>query len=205
MTSYPTRFFTALDLGQRADHSAFALIERAEIPTGEFDRAHFRPVTRLTLSLRILHRWPLGTPYLEVVRWTRDILREFAPQSHPNAPLTFTIDAAGPGAPLHEIIRAARTGAFLQPVIITSGHQPSLAKDSTHLVPREHLLAQLRLSLEREHLRISDTLPLSQQLRDELAALGQPRNSSTHDDLAIAVALANWTALRFTPALRRAS
>jgi hypothetical protein len=205
MTTYPKRRFTALDLGQRADHSAFALIERDEIRTGEFDRAHWRPVTRLSLSLRILHRWPLGTPYLEVVRWTRDILREFAPQSHPTAPLTFAIDAAGPGAPVYEIIRAARTGAFLQPVIITSGVQPSQAKDSTLLVPRDHLLAQLRLSLERSDLRISDNLPLAQPLRDELAALGQPHSSSTHDDLAIAVALATWTALRFTPALRRAS
>jgi hypothetical protein len=200
-STHPERFFSALDLGQRADHSAFALLHRLEIPTGEFDYAHRRPVTRLALSLRHLHRWPLGAPYLDVARWTIQALRNLPRQQFQPS---LAIDAAGPGAPVYEILRAARTGALLQPVIITSGHQASQARDNTLLVPRSQLLSQLRLAFERGQLRLHGGLPLASALRDELAALGQC-DTAFHDDLAIALALALHSALLQTPTLRSQS
>lgn len=194
-----TRFFLGLDLGQRADHSALAVLERAEIPTGEFDRAHWRPFSRLTLSLRLLRRWPLGVPYLDIARWSLDTVRELSVR----APVTLALDASGPGAPLYEIFRTNRPPALLQPVIITSGHRSSTSADSTHLVPRDTLFAQLRLALENRDLIVSPKLPFAQNLCAELTAYG--RNGGEHDDLAVAVALAVDSALRATRALRRLS
>ena len=45
-------FFLGLDLGQRHDHSALSVLERAVIETGEFDPAWRVPVRALALYLR---------------------------------------------------------------------------------------------------------------------------------------------------------
>lgn len=77
MTSYSI----GLDLGQAQDFSALAVLEHVDIlPPGWTPRRYFsedqrgRPVPRSdapppTRELRVvhLHRWPLGTPYHEVV------------------------------------------------------------------------------------------------------------------------------------------
>lgn len=196
------RLFLGLDLGQRADHSALVLIERAEIPTGAFDPAHWRPVTNLTLTLRLIQLWSLGTPYLDIAARTRDLLNHLRPQSPPAPAPVLALDASGPGAPVLEILRAARTGALFQPVLITAGHHQSVAQDSTLNVPRTLLLSQLRVLLERGSLAIPPGLPHAARLREELAALSHSK-TGPHDDLAIALALAANAALHFTPALRR--
>ena len=82
----PTRLFAGLDLGQRADHSALVLLDRALIPTGEFDHAHYRPVTRLALTLRLVKHWPLGTPYLDIADWTSDTPQAGRPEIRPRPP-----------------------------------------------------------------------------------------------------------------------
>lgn len=197
----PPRFFLGLDFGQRQDYSALAILERTSTPTGEFDHALWRPVTRLSLALRYLHRWPLNTPYLQVLQDTTHALRRLpARQPHP----ILALDAAGPGAPITEILRQARLPAALEPVLITSGHQPSSPRGGAILVPRAYLLTQLRLCLERHDLHLSPALPLLPPLLEELAALGQP-TPAQHDDLALSLALALHAALRHTPALRSSS
>jgi hypothetical protein len=196
-TTPPTRLFLGLDLGLRHDHSTLALIERAALPTGEFDHARWQPVTRLALTLRALRRWPLGTPYLDVTSDVSVILK----QHHQP---TLALDASGPGAPIFEMLRAARTRARIQPVLVTSGARASQASDSTLLVPRDQLLSQLRILFEINRIEIAPGLPHTTRLRDELASLGQPR-SNAHDDLVIALALAAHLAIANSPALRRPS
>jgi hypothetical protein len=204
MTAAPLlpRLFLGLDLGQRADHSALALLERAEIPTGEFDHVHWRPLTSLTLTLRLIRLWPLNTPYLEIASQTISLLRQLRPLSPQSLAPVLALDASGPGAPILEILRGARSGAQLQPCLITAGHHESLAKDSTLNIPRPLLLSHLRVLLERGRLVIPATLPHAPRLRDELAALS-PSKTGPHDDLAIALALASHAALHFTPSLRK--
>lgn len=160
------------------------------------------PVTRLVLNLRALHRWPLGTPYLDIAAETRQTLLQHAHRSQPGAPVTLALDVSGPGAPILELLRSARTRALIEPVLITSGQQPGMAKDSTHLVPRDHLLSTLRILLERGVLSLPARLASRDLLIEELAAIGQPARNR-HDDLAIALALAVYSALHHTPGLRR--
>src|SRR5438105_473244 len=58
LTAGPTYFVAGLDLGQATDPTALAVVERTRA-----DADHPRPQH----SLRYLKRWPLKTPYPEIV------------------------------------------------------------------------------------------------------------------------------------------
>ena len=55
--------FLGLDLGQAADFTALAVLERPAVPY-ELPAGWAKPA----YAMRYLRRWPLGTPYNEVVR-----------------------------------------------------------------------------------------------------------------------------------------
>ena len=59
-------YFAGLDLGQRQDPTALAVVEWAEY-AGAWDAVAFEFRKETSLSLRYLERMPLGTPYPEVV------------------------------------------------------------------------------------------------------------------------------------------
>ena len=67
-----TEYYLGLDLGQSRDHTAIAVLERAE-RRGAFDPVMYAYRKVVTLDVRYLERVPLGTPYTEVVnRIVRD-------------------------------------------------------------------------------------------------------------------------------------
>ena len=55
-------FYVGVDLGQRVDFTAVAVVEREEMP-----RAWMEPLYK-GLAVRWLERMPLGTPYTAVAR-----------------------------------------------------------------------------------------------------------------------------------------
>ena len=59
-------YFAGLDLGQKQDPTALAVVEWAEY-AGAWDAATFEYRKETSLSLRYLERIQLGTPYPEVV------------------------------------------------------------------------------------------------------------------------------------------
>ena len=59
-------YFVGLDLGQKQDPTALAVVEWAEY-AGAWDAVTFEHRKETSLSLRHLERVPLGTPYPEVV------------------------------------------------------------------------------------------------------------------------------------------
>ena len=64
------RFYIGLDLGQRRDHSAIAVVERLELYRG-----YQTPVFQ-SLLVRHLERVALGTPYPIVVTRVREVVRQ---------------------------------------------------------------------------------------------------------------------------------
>lgn len=206
VASHPEpHLFFGLDLGRRHDPSALVLLERLPLLTGRTDPVTFLPESRLLFRLRLAHRFPLGLPYLELLRRLPRLLAppRAAPwpvlPGHPANPCkTLAVDASGVGAPLVELIRRLPLDAAILPITITAGNHPAPDPHGGYLVPRRDLLSRLRILFESGLLRIPRSLPLRRDILEELARLSDAP-SSKHDDLALALALAAWPAARSIP------
>jgi len=103
-------FFLGLDLGQKRDHTAIAVIERSDVDTG-FDPVHWARIRERRFMLRHLARLPLGTPYPEVVDRVRELVR--------TPPLagacTLVVDATGVGAPVIDLFKGTASSAPSEP------------------------------------------------------------------------------------------
>jgi hypothetical protein len=179
------RYFSGLDLGQAADFTALAVLERTRIEGAP----HF--------ALRHLERFPLGTPYTEVC----DRLKV----AFDRAPLLGTglaVDATGVGRPVVDLIRKARVKAVLRPVVITAGQQTTSANGFWN-VPKKDLVSTLQVLLQSRRLEIAKGLPTAKLLTDELANFKVKVTTNAtetfeawrerdHDDLVLALAVAVW-------------
>jgi hypothetical protein len=179
-------YFLGIDLGQRQDPTALALVRRVESGLGVVG----------------LERVPLGTPYPEVVarlaRLTNqlDLLRR----------TKVVVDATGVGAPVVEAMRRGGLNAEITAVTITGGDKERHTGLDYH-VPKQDLMTQLQVLLEKRELKISRALPEAGALVKELVnmqarpgARGRLRVAAEgmgeHDDLVMALALAVWRATR---------
>ena len=181
-----THFFVGVDLGQRRDHTAIAVVEQSR---GE-------------LLVRFLMRVPLGTPYPIVV----DLVREVTAHEQLAGRCVAVVDATGVGAPVVDMLRNARLGCEVVPVTITGGDKES----GSHLgwsVPKKDLIAGVQVALERGELKIAKELKDAGALMRELGDMRMERHASgkvrmgadgagQHDDLVIALALAIWKAAK---------
>lgn len=184
-------FFLGLDLGQAADYSALAILET--------ERAGRDAVYRC----RHLQRWPLKTPYPEIVADTLKVVARLEAKPAP----ALAVDATGVGAPVVDLFRSAfkAGGARLCPVQITGGDAVTFADDLTR-VPKRDLVGAAQVALQTGRLKIAAELPDAPLLARELQnfqveisletahdSYGAWREGS-HDDLVLAVCLALWTA-----------
>ena len=198
--------FFGLDLGKLHDHSALVILERIIQPPGT--------PRRLRLVLRHADRFPLGLPYLEIVRrvvkeigetagelrspWQPTHEKQCPHKSLLPSPTDLVIDASGVGAPVVELLRAARLHATLVPITITASGEPHPDR-----VSRQDLVTNLRVLLESGILRIPPALHHLDALTAELLNFSSA-STDKHDDLAIALALAAWrAAANLSPTLKR--
>jgi hypothetical protein len=182
-------FYAGIDLGQRQDHSAIAVVERR---------------TANRLLVRLVERIPLGTPWPNVVARVRDVVRmeELAGRC------AVAVDGTGVGAPVVEMLRAAGLGCEITAVTITGGERESRSGSAWISVPKRDLIAGVQLALEKGELRIARRLKDVGALVRELVevrvtaglGIGKVRIGADgygeHDDLVIALALACWRARR---------
>lgn len=200
MRSTVLEYYIGLDLGQKADYSAIAIVEFRAAGLPHFLTPWDEP--RDCYGLRHLERMPLGTPYPRVVervaRMTR--LSELARRC------TLVVDATGVGAPVVDALRQRELDCHLMPVTITGGERGS-RRGEERSVPKRDLIATLDVMLEEGELRIAGRLPNRGLLVEELMPLRAGRSRTgqetfgaagarMHDDLVIAVALACWAAKR---------
>ena len=188
-------FYLGLDLGQRRDYTALAIVERIE------QRLAWMASPPTPLGVRYLERMALGTPYPDVVSRVCEILRDprMAGQSH------LVVDSTGVGAPVMDLLRRAGLLANLTAVIITGGDHAHFSGDQWH-VPKRELLATLEIALECGDLKISRRLREAERLVKEFESMRlDPRTNgrwkmeaegNAHDDLVLALSLACWKAKR---------
>jgi len=187
-------FYVGLDLGQRHDPTAIAVVERIELAQA------WQATAFHSLRVRHLERAPLGTPYPGVVARVREIVQKIGT-------CVLVVDGTGVGAPVVDMLRAAGLGCEIAAVTITGGEQQRNKGASAWSVPKRDLLALVQVLLERNELRLARGLrelgPLIRELTDVRSttkANGRERlgadGCGEHDDLVIALALACWRAQR---------
>ncbi len=180
-------FYLGIDLGQRRDNTAIAIVEKIETRTPwgtEFQSLHCRHAERV----------PLGTPYALVVERVKQIIQTQPLRDN----CAIAVDATGVGAPVVEMMRRAGLGCDISAVTITGGGTASSVGDK-HNVPKADLWAGITIMLERDELRISTQMPCATTLARELAGISAVTLEAPpggRDDLAIALALAVWKARR---------
>jgi Terminase RNaseH-like domain len=183
-------FYIGVDLGQKLDYTAIAIVEREDA------RGYAgQPVPPMRLLLRRVHRVPLGTPYPRVVELIRDVTceRVLAGQC------ALVVDGTGVGAPVVDMLRAAGLRCELTAVTITGGDRETRRGSRDVGVPKRDLIAGVQLALEKGELRIARRMKELEALVRELAAMkigGEGGDGGEHDDLVIALALACWRARR---------
>ena len=157
-------YFVGLDLGQSRDHSALAVVERADLSLDEIDHATYERLKERRYRVRFLERVALGTPYPNVVERVRAMVR--------TKPLlgqcTLVMDATGVGAPVVDMLRVAQLGCRIEPVILTGGEWESRA-EGVWCVPKQDLVAGFRVMLEKRELGLPAKLGASRLLVKELA------------------------------------
>lgn len=217
-------YFLGLDLGQAADYSALAILERQPRASHK-DAAIFH--------CRHLQRWPLKTSYPDIVEdvyriatderlfeAVRDFDRrrdregmEFSEtfSRHLYEP-TLAIDGTGVGAPVVDLFKERfkeaernKITVKLRPVMITGGDTVT-HENRVHKVPKRDLIGSAQVALQTERLKISASLPEANTLTNELQnfqvkiSLDTAHDSygawreGSHDDLVLAVCLALWIA-----------
>jgi len=212
-------FFAGLDLGQAHDYTALAIAEVVAVPTGELEPipgshvvdpdGRSRPVTREKTArrydLRYLHRFPLNTPYPDIVAAVAGLL---AREPLAGADVTLAIDHTGVGRPVYDMFTKARLRGTLVPVTIHGGDAASRDGRGWR-APKRELISVTQVLLQTERLRIAPALAEADTLVRELAdyrvtisAAGHDSYAARqgqHDDLVLAVALAAWTSERGRP------
>ena len=182
-------FYLGLDLGKHRDFTALAVLER----------------TPQELAVRYVERAALGTPYTRVVQRMGELTRHRGLNGH----CYLAVDATGVGVPVVESLRAANLGCrALSAVTITGGERArqtaGFGVGVEHwTVPRTDLLSRVQMLLEKGELKIAKKMRESGALIRELISMRRRSEgeSTVHDDLVLAVALACWQASRPQPGI----
>ena len=192
-------YFVGVDLGQRQDFTAIAVVERTEL-TGEWDAAVWAYRKEVALRLRYLERITLGTPYPEVADRVAEVMR--SRQLAGRAQLI--VDGTGVGAPVVDLLRREESLRGMRAATITSGERESYS-DGYYRIPKRDLIVGLQVLLQQGELQIAKRIPYRDELMGEMSAMrvkvttagheqyGAWREGS-HDDLVFAVSLACWGA-----------
>ncbi|HEY7312927.1 MAG TPA: hypothetical protein VH643_26420 [Gemmataceae bacterium] len=176
-----------LDLGQTQQFSALAAIR-------EFEQdAHGRSVW----AVPVLTRWPLGTPYPEIVSGVADIAGRL------DQPV-LVVDGTAVGRGTVDLFRQAElpVSEFVS-VTVTAGHQAHRLTPEFWTTPKKDLVAAVQSVLQGRRLKVARGLREAATLTRELATFRAKTTTSAseslddwregrHDDLVLAVALAVW-------------
>jgi hypothetical protein len=191
------RTVVGLDLGQRKDYTAVAVVSACEVATG-FDHAYWRPETETQVGVRHLERLPLGTPYTDVVAQVGELVDKL----WATAPEAVVVDGTGVGRPVVDLLRRSGLRCEVAAVTITAGGKER-KDDDYWSVPKLDLVGGLQVLLEEKRLRVAgairDAEKFLRELRDmrvKVGASGREQlgawREGAHDDLVLAVALAYW-------------
>jgi len=191
-------FLVGLDLGQKGDYTAIAVVERWVQALGGFDPVTYEARTAKRLDVRHLERLPLGTSYPEVVKRVCEVVR--TPQLLGNCVLA--VDATAVGPPVVDRLRRAPLDCTMLVVTITGGGR-QVRGPGGWSVPKRDLVTGLQVLLDEEELRIPKAIGMGPTLVAEMMSMqvkvtegGHDAHggfrSGEHDDLVLALGLACW-------------
>ena len=179
-----TRTRAGLDLGQRVDWTALAVVE---------EDAN-RDLALVALE-RVRHR-----PYPEVARLVADTVAALGPA-------TLLVDVGGVGRPVTDQLTDLKVEHTR--INIHGGGTVTTLDDGTLSVPKRDLIAALVVAFEAKRLRIAAGLGHAETLEREASAFTMKLSAAghdsynaregEHDDLLLAVALPVWWAARTRP------
>ena len=196
-------FYVGLDLGQSNDYTALAVVEKVRTEGYDPD-----------LHLRHLERYPLRTPYPEMVARVAKLVED--PQlrsSRVDRRLgrrvldepELLVDATGVGRPVVDLFK--ERGLSYKAITITGGNKVTGIAGG-YGVPKRDLVGALEVPFHSGRLKIAAGLHLWETLRTELQTFRRKVSLTTgmdtyehwresdHDDLVLAAALACWGAER---------
>ena len=213
-TMTTTRVAVGVDLGQSADPTSVAVLERVreELTPATHEWLNSLPhehrKERLAeyrggmapdrFNLRLLEQAPLGEPYpAQAQRLKRILAREQIARHEPRV----WIDYTGVGRAVFDIFKQERVPRVV-PVTITFAGEAGPNGRGGHSVPKIELVSRLQALMHTGKLYMPDTLPLAKVFRRELldfrvsyTDVGNARfgaREGAHDDLILAVALAAY-------------
>jgi len=174
-----TRYVVGLDLGQRDDYTALAILEASSKDD--------------ILTLRRLER-VRGKPYPVIATMVRDTMAALPPDSQ------LLVDTTGVGRPICDQLTAL--GVAHHRISIHGGAAVNTLDDGTTSVPKRDLVAALVVRFEQNTLLIPRFMRHTGTLEREarafqmkLSASGHDTynaRSGEHDDLLLAVAMPVW-------------
>lgn len=213
-TMTTTRVAVGVDLGQSADPTSVAVLERVreELTPATHEWLNSLPHEHRTerlaeyrggmapdrFNLRLLEQAPLGEPYpAQAQRLKRILAREQIARHEPRV----WIDYTGVGRAVFDIFKQERVPRVV-PVTITFAGEAGPNGRGGHSVPKIELVSRLQALMHTGKLYMPDTLPLAKVFRRELldfrvsyTDVGNARfgaREGAHDDLILAVALAAY-------------
>jgi hypothetical protein len=208
-------FVLGLDLGQAADYSALAILEKFQHPIPKIDPETGDHLLEPRYEVRFLRRYPLGTAYYDVVKnvaalmHSQELVQLKKVQDRHGSwrqklmTPALVVDGTGCGRPVVDEFRKA--GLSPIGVSITGGDQ--VTRDGLYwYVPKRNLVSQLQIVFQNRTLKIAPSLPLASTLATELQNFKRKIDlrtahdsyehwrDSDHDDLVLGTALAFWHA-----------
>ena len=206
-------YYVGLDLGQSADFTALAVVQRVNEVNGEGE-------VEKRLHLRHLARYPLRTPYTDVADGVAALMRspvlqkdEYGPARHrvSKPRVELLVDSTGVGRAVTDLLKSR--GLRFKRITITGGEKAH-GSGREWSVPKRDLVAALEVPFHTGEFRVAEGLELWPTLREELLNFRRKINLKTaydsyehwrerdHDDLVLACALACWGARRPRSVLR---
>ncbi len=210
-----TRFLVGVDVGKIVDHSTISVCEQLLRKMEELMPIRWKSENQPVLDIykiRHLERFPLKTPYPEVVERLVRMMEE--PRLRQEGRII--MDATGVGEPIADLLRA--NGLRPVSIKITGSQEVVKKNDRLYHVPKRDLVSALlvmvqsgRIKMAKEYYNKQGELvewEIVNQLREELENFNYKINRETgkdtyeaakeivHDDLVTAVALPMWYALK---------
>src|SRR5215213_627267 len=199
-------YYVGLDLGQSADYTALAVIQK--VPTYDQQTGkHFSE-----LHLKHLERYPLKTPYTDIADQVKSLLNG-PPFTTPillngrvAKPRTeLIVDKTGVGVAVIDLLKER----YLNHIAVTItglGQKVNHHGTREYSVPKQDLVSALEVPFHKGTLKVAKGLKGWPKLREELLNFRRKQNKVTahisyehwresdHDDLVLAAALACWKA-----------
>jgi hypothetical protein len=199
-------YYVGLDLGQSADHTALAVIQKVPVydaKTGKHSKE---------LHLKHLERYPLKTPYTDIADQVKSLLSgpPFTTPALLNDRLArptteLIVDKTGVGVAVTDLLKERRLN-YIAVTITGLGQKVNRHGTREYSVPKQDLVSALEVPFHKGTLKVAKGLEGWPKLREELLNFRRKQNTRTahisyehwresdHDDLVLAAALACWKA-----------